>query len=226
MTENIESRFSVFKRSLSEEYEALVPSAGKRFKKCDIEFKSKGNKKQFDHQQLVLEKLAEAKDSLAIAKYDKSKAATEEGIILAETLMKATKLADRSEFGCSTVNEYLSHELAYDSEDERQISRSGKRADRRSKQVASHRRNWALAGHFSKNFNPSGGSPYPLVLVPKRAFSNQRFLEIGSDKYLCLSLILAFDFIICLILSFALLLCLPSYFSAMFTLIVLVSRGT
>ena len=44
MTENIESRFSVFKRSLSEEYEALVPSAGKRFKKCDIEFKSKEGK--------------------------------------------------------------------------------------------------------------------------------------------------------------------------------------
>jgi len=42
----------------------------------------KGNKAQWQHhdQQLVLDKLTEARDSLACAKYEKAKEAIEEGI--------------------------------------------------------------------------------------------------------------------------------------------------
>ena len=93
MTKNIttviESKLSHFKRSLSDESEASVTSAVKRFKKCDIEKKAKGNKKQFEQQELVLEKLTVARNSLAIAEYDNSKAAIEEGIILNEMRMKS-----------------------------------------------------------------------------------------------------------------------------------------
>ena len=93
-----------------------------------------------EHQQRVLDKLTEAKDSLACAKYEKAKEAIEEGIGLSEKRIKVIKFADRSEFGWSTVKEYLSDELASNSEDEKRIFRSERHAERRSKQASSRRR--------------------------------------------------------------------------------------
>ena len=65
----IESRLAEFKRDMV-----------KRVKRNEVEFKSKGNKKQYKHQQQVLYCLSEAKDSLASAKYEKAKKAVQEGI--------------------------------------------------------------------------------------------------------------------------------------------------
>ena len=92
----IESRISDLKRNLSDEQESALASKSKRFKKSESEFKSKGNKAQFLHQQLVLEKLTEARDSLACAKYEKAREAIEEGISLSEQRIKVIRLADRS----------------------------------------------------------------------------------------------------------------------------------
>ena len=72
LTSVIESRISDLKRNLSDEQESALTFKSKRFKKSEPEFKSKGNKAQFQHQQLVLEKLTEARDSLACAKYEKA----------------------------------------------------------------------------------------------------------------------------------------------------------
>lgn len=65
--------------------------------------KLKDNKAKFEHQQLVLDELTEAKDSLACAKYEKAKEAIKEGVSLLEKRIKVIKLADRSEFGRLTV---------------------------------------------------------------------------------------------------------------------------
>jgi len=111
LTSVIESRISDLKRNLSDEQESALTFKSKRFKKSEPEFKSKGNKAQFQHQQLVLEKLTEARDSLACAKYEKAKEAIEEGISLSEKRIKVIRLADKSEFGWSTVKEYLSDEF-------------------------------------------------------------------------------------------------------------------
>jgi len=87
-----------------------------RVKRNEVEFKSKGNKKQYEHQQQVLDCFSKARDSLASAKYEKAKKAIEEGISLTEKrITELTKLADRSEFGWSTAGEYLSDELASNS---------------------------------------------------------------------------------------------------------------
>jgi len=94
----IKSRISDLKRNLSDEQESALASKSKRFKKSKPEFKSRGNKAQFQHQQLVLEKLTEARDSLACAKYEKAKEAIGEGISLSEKHIKVIRLADRSEF--------------------------------------------------------------------------------------------------------------------------------
>lgn len=101
--------------------------------------KSKGNKAKFEHQQLVLDELTEAKDSLACAKYEEVKEAIK-GVSLLEKRIKVIKLADRSEFGRSTVKEYLLDELVPNSEDEKRIFRSERRSELRSKQASNCRR--------------------------------------------------------------------------------------
>ena len=105
-----------------------LPWSSELRRRNEVEFKSKGNRKQFEHQQQV-------RNCLANAKYEKAKRAIEEGITLTEKRIKVIKLADRSEFGWSTVSEYLSDELASNSEDEKRIFRSERRAERRSKQA-------------------------------------------------------------------------------------------
>ena len=123
----------------------------KRVKRNEVEFKSKGNKKQFEHQQQVLDCLTEAQHSPASSKYEKAKRAIEEGINLTENRIKVIKLADRSEFGWSTGSEYLSDDFASNSEDEKRIFRSERRAERRSKQATSRRKISARGTRSSTN---------------------------------------------------------------------------
>ena len=163
LTSVIEARLSDFKRDLSDERESSVAAVVKRVKGSEVEFKSKGNKKQFEHQQQVLDSLTEAKDSLASGKYEKAKRAIEEGISLTEKRIKVIKLADRSEFGWSTVSEYLSDELASNSEDEKRIFRSEKRAERRSKQAASRRRNRPRGSSSSNSLTSSSTARFGQV---------------------------------------------------------------
>lgn len=96
---------------------------------------------KFEQQQLVLDELSEAKDSLACVKYEEAKEAIKEGVSLLEKRIKVIKLADRSEFGRSTVNEYLLDELVPNSEDEKRIFRSERRSDLCIKQASNCRRN-------------------------------------------------------------------------------------
>ena len=99
LTSVIENRLASLKRDLSNEHKLSLSSAAKRAKTSEVEFRSKGNKKQYEHQQLVLDKLSEAKEALTSAKYEKAKDAIEEGISLSKKRIKVIKLADRNEFG-------------------------------------------------------------------------------------------------------------------------------
>lgn len=117
-----------------------MSAKAKRLKNSEPVLKSKDNKAKFEHQQIVLDELTEAKDSLACAKYEKAKEAIKEGVSLLEKRIKVIKLADRSEFGRLTVKEYLLDELVSNSEDERRIFRSERRAERCSKQASNCRR--------------------------------------------------------------------------------------
>ena len=110
LTSVIESRLSDFKRDFVDERDSSVASVVKWVKRNEVEFKSKGNRKQFEHQQQVLDCLTDAQHSLANAKYEKAKRAIEEGITLTERRVNKSnfKLADRNEFGWSKVsNIYL-----------------------------------------------------------------------------------------------------------------------
>ena len=79
----------------------------------------------------MLDKLDEASDALKQKSYEKVKVALESGTELVSKRVKAIKLADKSECGWATVNEYLSDELASDSDDEKKIYRAERRAERK-----------------------------------------------------------------------------------------------
>ena len=129
-----------------------LPWSVKRvFKRSEVEFKSKCNKKQFNYQQQVLGCLTEAQHSLASFKYEKAKRAIEEGINLTEKRIKVVNLADRSECCWSTVYEYSSDDLASNSEDKKYIFCSERRVECRSKQAASRRSISARGARSSSN---------------------------------------------------------------------------
>ena len=79
----------------------------------------------------VLDKLDEASDTLKQKSYEKVKVALESNTELVSNCGEAIKLADKSEFGWVTVNEYLSDELVSDSDDDNRIYRAEKRAERK-----------------------------------------------------------------------------------------------
>ena len=85
----IESRLADLARDLSDERDSSVASVVKRVKRNEVEVKLKGNRKQYEHQQQVLDYFSEARDSLASAKCKKAKKAIEEGISLTEKRIKA-----------------------------------------------------------------------------------------------------------------------------------------
>ena len=155
LTNVIESRLSVFKSDIAEERQSTLESAVKRARRSDVLLKSKGNQNQFDHQQEVLESLTDAKESLEQEKFLKAKEAIQQGITLNEKRMKVIKIADRSEFGWSTANEYLSDDLASDSEDEKRLFRSERRAEQRVRKSKKQRRSKAPA------FDSRGGGRDP-----------------------------------------------------------------
>jgi len=64
-----------------------------------------------------LKRKEDKKFLLALSLPDKVKTALEAGTEAVAKRIKAIRLADKSEFGCWTVNKYLSDELASDSDD-------------------------------------------------------------------------------------------------------------
>ena len=123
LTQVIESWLSNFAKRFSKENSSSVEQAVKRARREHYTCKRKGNQ-QLDHSLQVLDKLDEASDALKQKSYEKVKVALESGTELVSKRVKAIKLADKSELGWATVNEYLSDELASDSDDEKRIYRA------------------------------------------------------------------------------------------------------
>ena len=116
----LDDRLSAFKRELSEDPRFEVnESEAKRFKTPDKPLlKSEGNKQQFEHEVKVLEKFEDALSSLEQRKYDRAKEALSEGRALVNFRLKLIRIADKSDCGWTTVNEYVADELAENSDDE------------------------------------------------------------------------------------------------------------
>ena len=117
LTQVIENRLGAFAKRFSEENSSAVTSAVKKARSERYACKRKGNQHQLDHDHDVLHKIEEASDALKAGAHGESKL--------------YISLADKSEFGWPTVNEYLSDELASDADDEKRMYRSERRAEKK-----------------------------------------------------------------------------------------------
>ena len=95
-----------------------------------VTLKGKGNQRQLDFCKDILEKIEKANSSMDENNVEKTKEHLSEGKKLVMKRVKLIKLADREDW--ATVNEYMSDDLASDSEDEKQINRAIRSASAKS----------------------------------------------------------------------------------------------
>lgn len=136
----IEDKFQEFAQKFSEENTNTLEKAVLKAKRETFTCKRKGNQQQLDHSLQVLEKIHDSSRYLKSKSFEKAKRSLDESSELVLKRIKAIKLADKSEYGWATVNEYLSDELASDSEDEKRIYRSEERAKRKAKEKQRQRK--------------------------------------------------------------------------------------
>ena len=141
MMTGLQKQMSSMKRELSDEREASNEHLVKRIKlDKGPTFKKKSNEKQFHFNEEVREKLATASASLATTALsdpvEKAKEALKEGEALITTRQKVIRIADHSEYGWATVEEYEDDELAENSDDEKRLYSAELRAGRKVKAAA------------------------------------------------------------------------------------------
>ena len=100
-------------------------------------FKRKGNEIQYEFNSKLQDTLEEAKSHLEVNAVEKVKASLSEGMTLLPKRQKLILLADKSEFGWKTVQEYTQHELADSEEDGKKIRRAEERAEKALNSAAS-----------------------------------------------------------------------------------------
>ena len=107
-------------------------------------YRKKSNEEQFKASEKVLGAMEDAKYNLEGGNLEAAKSAVDQGISLVKERHKLILLADKSQYGWKTVQEYLQHELAEDSDDEKKIYRAESRAARNSKR-------WTFQRNVSRN---------------------------------------------------------------------------
>ena len=118
-------------------------------------FRRKGNEEQYDVNRKALSKLDDATESLAfltdkplgslfteadVGSVGAINSSIYEGKDILQHRQKLIKLADKSEVGWKLVDEYESHELADDSDDEKRILKAENRAARKIRDISSRSR--------------------------------------------------------------------------------------
>ena len=93
-------------------------------------FKRKGNEIQYKFNSKLQDTLDETKSHLEASAVDKAKASLSEGMSMVTERQKLILLADKSEFGWKTVQEYTQHELADSEADGKKIRRAEERAEK------------------------------------------------------------------------------------------------
>ncbi|VDI62608.1 Hypothetical predicted protein [Mytilus galloprovincialis] len=130
-------------------------SLAKKVKKSENNFKFKGNKVQFDLNVDVLDNLDSAISCIEKKRPNKAISYLEDSKELLNKRNKHIRIADKSEGGWQTVSEYLSDELASDSEDEKRIRAADSRAVKKLKAAKTEKQQ-----HGRKRPAEAAGSSY------------------------------------------------------------------
>ena len=120
-----DKKLGALKRDIQDESCSNTDSVAKKLKEeSKITFRFEGNKKQFQFNSDLAEKVKSASVALGKRKLDLVKTQLEELDSDIKKRNKLIRLADKSAAGWDLVNEYLSDELASGSEDEKRICRA------------------------------------------------------------------------------------------------------
>ena len=93
-----------------------------------LTFKFKGNDKQYEFNQSLMDCLNDIRDLIVAGSVRRSNRVLDEMAAMLEKLQKLLGSADRSPGGWDTVMEYLSDDLANDLADEKRMKREGSAA--------------------------------------------------------------------------------------------------
>lgn len=137
----------LFQKSMDELKRSHVVSSDaqiREIKKLKLEeprrFKKKANEDQFRFNAKIQDTLEETKAAAQANALDKVKDSLQKGEDLLKERQKHILLADKSEYGWSTVQEYKKSEIADDSDDEKKMFKAEARAKAHLKQSASRSR--------------------------------------------------------------------------------------
>ena len=112
-------------------------------------FKKKGNEQQFNFNRKVIKRGSAAAKALESGNVGKAKKELNEGISLLNNRQKIVKLADKSEFGWATVQEYVCDDLDDDEADALKIKKAEKRAAARLKTLQEKKKKSGTKFSFS-----------------------------------------------------------------------------
>ena len=178
MRQGIRDEISCMKRKLAMEREAADEKLVKRLKleKAQL-FKKKGNERQYRHNEEVRLKVSDAASALSKTPpaVEKAKTLPEEGEKLIVDRQKLIRIADRSENGWATVDEYVEDELPDNSDDEKRLTRADARASKKLKAQKNgkgmrkpnpyaYRKNFNNSRNWS--FGPAAGQSMPPSMYP------------------------------------------------------------
>lgn len=111
-------------RAIMENSLRTMERMGSKRENKTVAMKAKGNQKQYDYLCDIKRAVCEAKSATVSRDGDTVMAKLSEAEKILNKRIKLVKLADRSEFGWQTVEEYESDDLASDSEDDKKIKKA------------------------------------------------------------------------------------------------------
>ena len=150
VNEMVSTKLQKFEVGIKESHQDLAESVNREFVD-PYKFKRKGNEQHFLFNQKITLKTASAVNSLKRNKIEQAREELQEGIHIITKRQKLITLADESEYGWATVNEYLDDELASDEEDARKIRKAEKSAKIKVQEKDKKRVNQCKSVFDSKN---------------------------------------------------------------------------